>query len=113
MADGEQQGQQVPVDFDESKMHSAYANTVRTANVGDAVLMDFGLGLPIQNQGRQGLRIQFGSRVIMNWAGAKNLAMSLGNMIRQYEERFGEINPQGGAPGGASGGQQGGPPPQL
>lgn len=108
MADGaQQQGQQVPVDFDESKMHTAYANTVRTANVSDAVLMDFGLGLPVQTrEGGQGLRIQFGSRVIMNWAGAKNLAMSLGNMIRQYEERFGEINPQGG-PGAPQPPQQG------
>ena len=27
----------------------------------------------------------------MNWAGAKRLAISLGQMIRQYEERNGEI----------------------
>jgi len=29
--------------------------------------------------------------VIMNWSGAKRLAMSLGQIIRQYEERNGEI----------------------
>ena len=39
-----------------------------------------------------------GSRVVMNWRGAKRLAISLGQVIRQFEERNGEIqlNPQGG-----------------
>ena len=33
-----------------------------------------------------------GSRVVMNWAGAKRLALSLGQVVRQFEERNGEIN---------------------
>ncbi|MEZ6163146.1 MAG: hypothetical protein R3B67_01780 [Phycisphaerales bacterium] len=40
------------------------------------------------------------ARVIMNWAGAKRLALSLGSAVRGYEERFGEIeiNQGGGQP---------------
>jgi hypothetical protein len=38
----------------------------------------------------------FSSRVVMNWAGAKRLAMSLGQAVKQYEDRFGEIRLPGG-----------------
>ena len=33
-----------------------------------------------------------GSRVVMNWRGAKRLAISLGQVIRQFEERNGVID---------------------
>ena len=36
--------------------------------------------------------VAVGSRVVLNWAGAKRLAISLGQVVRQYEERAGEIN---------------------
>jgi hypothetical protein len=87
------QGQQIQLRIDESKMHSTYANTIRSSSTLDEVILDFGLNIP--QQGAQGqppvVVFSVGSRIIMNWAGAKRLAMTLGQMIRQYEERNGEI----------------------
>ncbi len=110
---GEQQGaqgqqRQIQLRIDESKMHSTYSNTIRTSTTADEVVMDFGMNLPMQNpDGQQALLFSIGSRVIMNWVGAKRLAISLGQVIRQYEERNGEIQlqrqPQPGTGGGAGG----------
>lgn len=109
--DGGQQPQQrqIQLRIDESKMHSAYANTIRTSTTQDEVVLDFGMNLPMQDPGSQQPVLLFavGSRVIMNWAGAKRLAISLGQVIRQYEERNGEIviqRPQPAPPPGGEGG---------
>jgi len=91
MADQPQQ-QQVQLRIDESKMHTSYANTIRTSTTQDEVIMDLGVNMPQQTQSQQPAMVfAVGSRVIMNWSGAKRLAMSLGQLIRGYEERFGEI----------------------
>lgn len=88
-----QQQQQVQLRIDESKMTSTYANTIRTSNTQDELIMDFGMNIPMQMPNQAPVVVfNVGSRVIMNWAGAKRLALSLGSAIRQYEERFGEID---------------------
>ena len=102
MADEQQpEQQQVQLRIDESKMTSTYANTIRTSNTQDELVMDFGMNIPMQMPGQPPTIVfNVGSRVIMNWAGAKRLAMSLGGAVRQYEERNGEIdiNPGGTPP---------------
>jgi hypothetical protein len=114
MADDKPQQQQIQFRIDESKMHSTYANTIRTSNTQDEVVMDFGLNLPMQAP-NQAPTIVFnvGSRVIMNWAGAKRLVMSLGNAVRQYEEQFGtiELTPAQAQNRGGGGGQGSGQGP--
>lgn len=98
MADPQQQ--QIQLRIDESKMSSGYANTIRTSTTTDEVVLDFGLNIPMQgNDGQPMLSFNVGNRVIMNWAGAKRLAISLGQVIRQYEERHGEIQLQRPQPG--------------
>jgi hypothetical protein len=96
------QSRQIQLRIDESKMHSTYANTIRTSSTQDEVVLDFGMNLPIQGQNNEPvLLFAVGSRVIMNWAGAKRLAISLGQVIRGYEERNGEIQLQ--RPAGSGG----------
>ncbi|KAA0216765.1 MAG: DUF3467 domain-containing protein [Leptolyngbya sp. PLA3] len=92
----ENQGQQqIQLRIDESKMHSSYANTIRTSTTLDEVVLDFGLNIPMQAPNQQPMVLfSVGSRVVMNWAGAKRLAMSLGQLIRQFEEQNGEIRLQ-------------------
>lgn len=88
-----QNQQQIQLRIDESKMSSTYANTIRTSTTQDEVVLDFGMNLPLPSpEGQPTLVFQVGSRVVMNWAGAKRLAISLGQVVRQYEERNGEIN---------------------
>lgn len=106
MSDAQQpQQQQVQLRIDESKMSTTYANTIRTSTTGDEVVLDFGVNLPMPTPDNQpALLFSVNSRVVMNWRGAKRLAISLGQVIRQFEERNGEIqlNPtqqqQGGGP---------------
>lgn len=93
---------QVQIRIDESKMQTVYANTVRTSTTQDEVILDFGLNLPMQAENNQMVMLfGVGSRVVMNWQGAKRLAMSLAQVVRTYEQRFGEININQGAQGGS------------
>lgn len=96
------QQQQIQLRIDEQRMKVVYANTIRTTTAPDEVVLDFGMNMPMQGpEGQMAMQFDVGSRVIMNWRSAKRLAMSLGQVIRQYEQANGEIalNPQGG-PGG-------------
>jgi len=96
-----QQQQQVQLRIDESRMHSTYANTIRTSTTAEEVVLDFGINLPTPTQdGQPALVFAVGSRVVMNWRGAKRLAISLGQIIRQFEERNGEIQLEQGNRGG-------------
>lgn len=100
---GEQR--QIQLRIDESRMHSTYANTIRTSTTADEVVLDFGMNLPMPGPDSQTPTLVFsvGSRVVMNWAGAKRLAISLSQVVRQFEERNGEINigqPRAGGGGG-------------
>jgi len=88
----ENQNQQIQLRIDESKMSNTYANTIRTSTTQDEVVLDFGMNLPMPSgDGQPTLVFHVGSRVVMNWAGAKRLAISLSQVVRQYEERHGEI----------------------
>ena len=105
MADTPEQ-RQIQLRIDESKMQTTYANTIRTSTTQDEVVLDFGLNLPMQGPNNETMMsFQIGSRAVMNWVGAKRLAINLGQVIRAYEERNGEIpiqqgprvSPNGGA----------------
>jgi len=103
MGEGQsQESRQIQLRIDESKMHSTYANTIRTSTTQDEVVLDFGINLPVPGPDNNPVLVfAVGSRVIMNWAGAKRLAISLGQVVRQHEERNGEISlqpRQGGGP---------------
>jgi len=104
MAENEPKTQQVQLRIDETKMTTTYANTIRTSTTGDEIVLDFGINLPMQGEGNQTvLMFSVGGRVIMNWVSAKRLAISLGQVIRQYEERNGEIQlPQAQTPDGGA-----------
>ncbi len=93
--DPQQQQRQIQLRIDESKMTTTYSNTIRTSTTQDEVVMDYGMNMPVQGQdGQPAMLFAVGSRVIMNWQAAKRLAISLGQVIRQYEERHGEIELQ-------------------
>lgn len=101
--------QQVQIRIDESQMTSGYANMVRPWATNDEVVLDFGMQIPMQGQdGQQQLLLKMSSRSVMNWQSAKRTAMVLGQLVRNYEERNGEIqiNP----PAASSGVPQGGNP---
>jgi len=85
--------QQMQIRVDESKMTSCYANTIRSTSSLDEIVLDFGLNVAMQQaSGQQPVLVFYvGSRVIMNWAGAKRLMNSLQQAVTNYEQQFGEI----------------------
>lgn len=99
MSDNPQQ-RQVQLRIDETKMQTTYANTIRTSTTPEEVVLDFGVNLPVPSQDNTPvIGFYVGSRVVLNWRSAKRLAISLAQVLRQFEERNGEIQ---------LGGQQGG-----
>ena len=92
---------QIQLRIDESRMSTTYANTIRTSTTADEVVLDFGINLPVPTPDNQpALQFAVGSRVVLNWRGAKRLAISLGQVIRQFEEANGEIQLNQQAPKG-------------
>lgn len=108
--------QQVEIRVDESKMATTYANTIRTSTTVDELVLDFGLNLTAQTGPNEPVRMIFsvGSRVVMNWTGAKRLLASLQQAVGAYEREFGAIDLNARLPQGRSGGNPpgGGEPPR-
>jgi len=95
--DLQRSGPRVVVKIDESNMTTNYANAFRTFQTPEELTLDFGLNMvapiPAEAVGAAEGAMQFtiNDRVIMNYPMAKRLAFSLGNLIRAYEQKFGEI----------------------
>lgn len=99
----EQTGQQqIRVRVNEAGLTTSYANAFRTNTSAEEVIVDFGMNMVVAsgqqaqpdqagNQPAGDILFQVNDRVIMNYYTAKRLALVLGQVIRRYEERFGEL----------------------
>ena len=99
-----QQGKGPQVIIDERDLQLVYANAYRI-HAADEVVIDLGYNMPNPNPTQQGVQqvLYKGThRVIMSYANAKRVAGSLIQLIRRYEQQFGEIKlPQPQQPGAA------------
>ena len=92
-AAGQQKGPQVIID--ERDLQLVYANAYRI-HAADEVVLDLGYNMPNPNPnpqqpGVQQVLYKGSHRVIMSYANAKRLAGSLVQLIKRYEQQFGEI----------------------
>jgi hypothetical protein len=88
--------QQVQVLLDERELKSVYANAYRIHQSMEEVVLDLGFNMPNPNPNPQAgqqpqLLFKVTDRVIMNYSVAKRLAVSLSQLIKRYEQQFGEI----------------------
>ena len=78
------------VRWDDSKMTSTYANVCNVSSTREELNLLFGT-----NQswyaGQQELTVQLTNRIILNPFAAKRLTVLLGNIMREYESRFGSL----------------------
>ena len=84
----------VQVMLDERELRTLYANAYRIHTSAEEVVIDLGFNMPNPNQqpgGQQSLLFKVTERVIMSYPNAKRLAASLSQLIRRYEQQFGEI----------------------
>lgn len=93
----QQTGKQVRLRVDHTGMGTTYANAFKTNATSEEVIVDLGLNMVIPNpQGTGGeivgdILFQVNNRLILNYYTAKRLALSLGQIVRGYEEKFGEL----------------------
>lgn len=96
---GQQQGVQLLLD--ERDMRTSFANAYRIHHTAEEVVLDFGFNMANPNPqgaGQQQLLFKVTERVIMSYPSVKRLTLSLQQLVRRYEQQFGEIPTQ---PGGA------------
>jgi hypothetical protein len=96
--DPAQQGVQVMLD--ERELRTTYANAYRIHTAAEEVVIDYGFNMPNPNQqpGQTNAQLLFKvtERVIMSYGAAKRLTMSLTQLVKRYEQQFGEISTQPG-----------------
>ena len=86
--------QQIRLRMDHREMSTSYANMVMTHSMPNEVLLDFGLNLvapSAQQQGQPEMVFKVNDRIIMNYYSAKQLAITLSQVVRRFEEQFGEL----------------------
>src|SRR3954465_14933741 len=88
----------VGVLLDERELRTFFANAYRIHTSAEEVIIDLGFNMPNPNPNAPGgaqLLFKVTDRAIMSYTNAKRLAMSLSQLIKRYEQQFGEI-PMGG-----------------
>ncbi len=88
-----QQQQGVQVVLDEREMRTVFSNAYRIHTTAEEVVLDFGFNManPNPQGGAQQLLFRVNDRVVLSYPNVKRLALSLQQLIRQYEQRMGEI----------------------
>ena len=88
----------VGVLLDERELRTFYANAYRIHTSAEEVVIDLGFNMPNPNPNAPGgaqLLFKVTDRAILSYANAKRLAMSLSQLIKRYEQQFGDIPVQG------------------
>ena len=91
--------QNVQVLLDERELKTMYSNAYRIHTSAEEVVLDLGFNMPNPNpQPGQGPQLLFKvtDRVIMTYTNAKRLSASLVQLIKRFEQQFGEIPMQPG-----------------
>jgi len=90
--------QQIQVMLDERDMRTLYANAYRIHTAPEEVVVDLGFNMPDPNPqgGQQRLLFKVTDRVIMSYGNAKRLSASLTQLVKRYEQQFGELPMQPG-----------------
>lgn len=88
------------IKWDDSNMKSSYANVCNVTSTREEVVMLFGMN-QAWNRGQKEVTIQLTDRIVISPFAAKRLSMLLGNVVKEYENRFGTLNIEAGAGGEA------------
>jgi hypothetical protein len=86
--------QQVQLVVDEKDLKSVFANAYRIYTTAEEVVIDLGFNMPDPNPqsgGQPRLLFKVTDRVIMSYPSTKRLAISLTQMVKRFEQQYGEI----------------------
>ena len=85
---------QIRVRIDERNLQTSYVSGFRPTMTAEEVMLDFGLNLvrPTGNKEQPYESVfQANNRLVMSYFSAKRLAIALGQIVRRFEQQFGEI----------------------
>jgi hypothetical protein len=88
-----QQQSGVQVLLDDRDLRILYTNAYRIHTAPEEVVVDLGFNManPNNQTGNPQLLFKVTDRVVMSYINAKRLAMSLAQLIKRYEQQFGEL----------------------
>ena len=84
------QGAQMQVKWDDTNMKSAYANVCNVMSTREEVVLMFGVN-QAWHAGQKEVTVQLTDRIILSPHAAKRLSLLLTNIVKQYEDRFGQL----------------------
>ena len=85
-------GGQVKIRWDDSSMRNVYSNVCNVAGTREEIVLLFGMN-QAWHSGQKEVTIQLADRIVMSPFVAKRLVTLLGNVIRDYETKFGSLDP--------------------
>ncbi|NQV45084.1 MAG: DUF3467 domain-containing protein [Rhodospirillales bacterium] len=80
------------VTWDDSNMSTSYANVVNVASTREELTLFFGTNQTWNVRDSKGVTVQLTDRIVLNPYAAKRLWTLLGNVLREYENRYGALN---------------------
>jgi Protein of unknown function (DUF3467) len=80
--------------WDDAQMSSSYANVANVASTREEVVLLFGIN-QAWHAAQKEVAIQLTNRIILSPFAAKRLQTLLGNVLSEYETRFGQISVEG------------------
>ena len=83
------------VDWDDSRMRTTYANVVNAATTREEVSIFFGTNQTWNIDESREVKVQLSDRMILSPFAAKRLWVLLGAVLKQHEQRFGNLNLEG------------------
>jgi hypothetical protein len=84
-------GTTVPVvKWDDSSMNTGYANVCNVTGTREEIALLFGTNQTLYN-GQKEVTVKVTNRIVLSPFAAKRLQTLLGEVVKQYEGRFGEL----------------------
>src|SRR5262245_23941261 len=80
------------VRWDDSRMQSSYANVVNVSSTREEMVLFFGIN-QTWVQGEPEVRIDLTQRIMLSPFAARRLHLLLGQVLGEYERRFGALDP--------------------
>jgi hypothetical protein len=79
------------VKWDDSAMKTSYANVCNVASTREEVTLLFGTN-QTWHSGQEEVSVRLSDRIILSPFAAKRLAVLIGNVVNEYEKRFGTLS---------------------
>lgn len=86
----EQAAGQTKVSWDTSHLSSAYANVCAVNSTREEVVLNFGINKAWERAANE-MQIELTSRIILSPFAAQRLHTMLGQLLKEYENRYGEL----------------------